>query len=1475
MKIIKKLLKLGLILLTILTPILVYSSHIAGADITYKCIGQDSFEITVNVFRDCSGIPYINTSLPITISNTCNSQTSTVNIQRVNSVPIEVSQLCPSALLQSTCNNGVFPGMQQYIFKGIVVLTPRCNTWTIGHIIPCCRNTTINQPGSSNLATYIRATINTQTDSCNNSPVFSAQPIPYVCINQPVNYNFGVTEPDGDSLVYSFVCGFTNVALTTLTMSPPLYTCTSPIPGITISPNTGQVTFTPTTLGNFILVVLVTEYDKNGQVKGTVMRDIQIVVQGCTNIPPNPIAPISNFTGSGSLVNPTTIEVCIGEQFTFNVVINDPNQNDSLSLTSNVTTVLPGATFTWVNNGNSATATITWQATTGTATNNPFYIRASDNACPVSGIVYYTYNIVVVSQTFAGPDLTICFGDSIQLGAVGGNQFTWASITGPPLTPGVNFSDSTIQYPIAFPISTTSYQVKSNLITTCKNRDTITVFVVPTFTINISNDTLICSKDNIPIYANPSIGGNFTYLWNNTSSLNNATIPNPIASPIKSTTYTVTVTSTGPQGGCNKKNSVTISLSNPFPKNIKVTASDTLICFSDTVKLGVDFGKINPVVCGIADFPCIGYNNAYTFGPGQSVNTPTSINQTAFPTLFAGRFHSTRQQFLYRAVDLQSMGMPAGQIKAINVPVINTSGQQLLNGFTVRMGCTNANELSNTGFAQNLFTVRSPAMFGVTYNMLNTIFFDNPYEWDGVSNLIIEICFDNGSSIVGNPGNNAQIQHRIMPYNATNFVFSTIAGPGVCNSVSHSTGSPNNRLPVITFIMCSGIDSNNFNYSWSPVNSFISGLNTLNPSVFVTVGTNSPTLYNYNFYIQDTFGVCFDTIKFKLKVVDKYQVKPDSIGPLCNDASLTYLKVPTPWNITVPGGKFYGPGIIDDTLGLFNPGPVSGGGSGTGKHWIIYEVIGNLCENRDSVEIEVLDLPDATVLTTGPFCKKDPSIIFQSVNPGNWISLNGGFFYNGNVFNANSVLGDTAEIQFTAIIGNCTNDTIIKIPLYRNFDGTITNPGKFCPTDSTVKLFSKDSGGLWSGKGIIDPKGFFDPRVAGPGTHTIQIDSSGVCGGVFIRNIVVDTLPNSKIIIPPYFCQDNTDIYQVMSFLESVGYLSNYKFTWDGGSWMPLKTEAKFYPNQVVNFNGLGPHKLSLSVVDGNGCYSKDSIMVNFIKTPDAPKVFNDSFCYSEPMILVTGGNNDHTIFWSSDKFFFDTLHTGNVYNAGFAKSVDPSVIQKKSYWIFQSSPEGCLSNPSELIVTILPVPSAIFEVNTITGSEPLDISFINRSIGATTFDWNFGNGETSAEKDPTYTYIYDIEYDSSGIGQSGYYVILTVKNQFGCVDTSLLRIGVDAVSELIIPNIFTPNGDGINDFFPCNIAKEKCLLGLKEFEGIIYNRWGRKVATLTINNPSWNGEDDKGSITDGVYFYVIKAVGFNNTVYEESGNVTLIKGDN
>ena len=188
-----------LITLGILTGGTVQASHISGGEIYWDCIGPNEYTITLILYRDCAGIPVGNTET-VTINSPCGSQTVTVT----SPGGTEISQLCDQELPNSTCNGGNLPGIEEYVFTGTVTLTP-CDSWTMSWT-QCCRNAAVaNLTNPDVQDTYIEATLNNLIAPCDDSPEFTNEPIPYVCLGYPITFSYGVFDPDAESLSYELI----------------------------------------------------------------------------------------------------------------------------------------------------------------------------------------------------------------------------------------------------------------------------------------------------------------------------------------------------------------------------------------------------------------------------------------------------------------------------------------------------------------------------------------------------------------------------------------------------------------------------------------------------------------------------------------------------------------------------------------------------------------------------------------------------------------------------------------------------------------------------------------------------------------------------------------------------------------------------------------------------------------------------------------------------------------------------------------------------------------------------------------------------------------------------------------------------------------------------------------------------------------------------------------------------------------------
>jgi len=167
----------------------------------------------------------------------------------------------------------------------------------------------------------------------------------------------------------------------------------------------------------------------------------------------------------------------------------------------------------------------------------------------------------------------------------------------------------------------------------------------------------------------------------------------------------------------------------------------------------------------------------------------------------------------------------------------------------------------------------------------------------------------------------------------------------------------------------------------------------------------------------------------------------------------------------------------------------------------------------------------------------------------------------------------------------------------------------------------------------------------------------------------------------------------------------------------------------------------------------------------------------------------------------------------------------------------------------------------TINFSAPIDVQFLSNANEPTAQFYNWGIYKDGTliinrtDKDHRYTFT---EFGN-------YKVKLTVSNATCSYSDSVTVIVSE--SEIYVPNVFTPNGDGINDEF--RVAYKSLI----SFQCWVYNRWGRKVYYWTDPTKGWDGNINGKKATPGPYFYVIKATGSDKRDYKLKGDINLLRG--
>jgi hypothetical protein len=882
--------------ISIFSYISIFSSHVPGGNITYQCVGPNTFIVTLTLFEECGTAFETNSPEPITITNDCGynsvsiggaSQLIGSNVLLQNSIfQQEISQLCISSTASSQCNGGTLPGFYMHVWEDTIVLPGPCDSWTFSYS-SCCRNQSNNLSGNGSNY-YWESILNSNTASCNSSPVINTPyPLPLFCFNQPASYSLSAYDSDCNTLVYSLVDALTDSGTSASYAVP--YSGSSPISGITIDANTGLINFTPTITGRFVIVVKIEEFDSQGNLLGSVLHDFQFEVvstTGCTNNYPTPNG-ISNLSSAINQISPYEIEFCQGSNVCFDLEFIDLNASDSIFLSSAINTAFPGATFTQNTFVSPATATICFDSLFNCSPSTIINIDARDNSCTFYGINTMTINVNTLQATYTSNNVTICQGFGTQLNVFGGSNFNWSVISGDSINIGTNFSCNNCQDPIATPSLTTVYEVTSNLSGGCSNIDTIQVTVVPDFTYSLTQSSATtCLNNEIQLNVSTNPNGAYTYLWSPGIFLNSINVADPLVLPTVPGNYDYEVQITS-LDGCLKTDTISINVAAAYAPSVTLTASDSSVFCGDTVFMNVDLGGGFPAVCGLsAATTCSAASSQQTIGTSIDTNSYTS-----WPAPFGNWYKNAKHQFLFTAAELQASGFIGGKITEIAWETIAQNGATAtFQSYTIKMGCTSATAINT--WQAGLSTVFSPQNINVVLGW-NNLVLTSAYEWDGISNLIVEICYDNLSLPYTNNWG--------TPYTTTSFnsvvEFHSDNTPACPYTTSQTVYS--NR-PVTRFTSCPTTpDPNNFSYQWTP-STFLSSANTIDPYALPLTTTT------YELVVMGLNGGCSDTnfVTIDVEVLCDTCFPPSTtvIEPFCyGDSTGSILINPfgqhNPWTI--------------------------------------------------------------------------------------------------------------------------------------------------------------------------------------------------------------------------------------------------------------------------------------------------------------------------------------------------------------------------------------------------------------------------------------------------------------------------------------------------------------------------------------------------------------------------------------------------
>lgn len=375
----------------------VSASNVAGGDITWKCIGKDSFLITTTIYRVCDGLSIPPASIALNGSS-CTSRT--VALKAVNEY--NVVDACRSVVTKCKNPKSTFAyGMKAHEFQAVVNVSDfrsgGCCDISVSYN-KCCRYSSLtNMNAKTNNNLYLESTLNICQKTCNDAE-FKSPPRTMAPLGRDISIDFGLIPwLSSDSTIYSFEDPA--ISSTIGASWAPLYGATKPVTflgfpreslpfprGFHIEKSTGIVSFRPMREEVTLIKVRAKIY-RSGILIGSVAREQLLTVYKSSNSVPT----ISGLNESGYF----SAEVCPNQKSTFFIYSRDQNGLDSTFLSYK--TNLTGATITHVASGKKDALKIEWTPAISDTSRTDLAISlvVKDNSCPINQSSLRTFSFKV------------------------------------------------------------------------------------------------------------------------------------------------------------------------------------------------------------------------------------------------------------------------------------------------------------------------------------------------------------------------------------------------------------------------------------------------------------------------------------------------------------------------------------------------------------------------------------------------------------------------------------------------------------------------------------------------------------------------------------------------------------------------------------------------------------------------------------------------------------------------------------------------------------------------------------------------------------------------------------------------------------------------------------------------------------------------------------------------------------------------
>lgn len=1359
------------------------ATHAMGADLTYRCLGNNQYEVTYSFYRDCSGITPSN-PMTLDIFNPCTGTAiPSVNMPLVAGYPIEITPNCTTAT--TTCNGGSYTGVQEWVYRTVITLPAGCNEWRISHT-ESARNGAITT-GPANLNLYVYSSINNANGLCNNSPTFTNRPVVITCLGQTFTFNHGAIDPDGDSLVYTlmtplqgwgnnvpYLTGFSGSNF--IQSSPPIF----------FNGTTGDIRITPSSIEVTVFAVLVSEY-RNGVLIGQVQRDIQLSVENCTNMLPQ----LLGINGTPSY-NTTA---CAGQPLCFNISSVDTNANDITTITWN--NAIPGGTLTTTGTRRDS-ARFCWTPTLADISPTPHCFTATvrDNACPYRGLQVYTYCIRVNGViAVAGPDQTIACNAVTNLigSALLGNgtyNYSW--------NPGAVNNDTLMNATIGTYVLTVTSAG-------CTSRDTVRVQPGVGGSLAAFASAANCQNRNVQFTDQSSSTGTTITSWSwSFGDGGTSTQQNPSHTYAANGTYNVQLI-VNTAAGCTDTIVQQVVVTQNIPTAAFATAN---VCQGATVNF-TDQSVGTGITSWLWNFGDAGSgsNTSTSQSPTHLYSGPGTYNVNLLVTNSSGCQSQISQSVTVYAnptVTLNSTQICAGAQATLSVPSTfagyNWSNGGTGNSITVSPPSTTGYSITVTD-ANNCTATASAT---VTVNPI-------PVATAGNNQNICQgqsatLNGGGGGTYVWNPGNLTGQSVTVSPSSSTTYVV-TVTSAASCSATASVTVNVNVAPQVNVSddaAICAGssitlqVVNGTGNLNWTPGN-----LNTASITVSPAVTTT--------YYLTVTDGIgCAGSDSVRVVVNPLPDASFSQSGPVCLTAGMNFTDqsqiatgVVNQWN------WFFGD---NQSSTAQNPSHIYNAAG----NYIVKLIVRSAAGCTDSVDgtviVNSLPVADAGVA--------------QSICPGENVTLNGS---GGTIYSWSPGGQSTGSIQVSP---SSTTNYILTVTdangCQDTDDVTVTvNPAVVADAGTNVEVCIGESvtlqanGGndyLWTPGNVNTSQYNFTPAASG--TYTVLVTNSFGCTGTDQVDVIVNPLPVAAFTGNNTICLGNPITLNDQSVVNT-GSIVSWNWTFGNGG-------TSSQQNPSVNYTSAGTYNIQLSVTTDAGC--QDDIQLTQIINANPVAAFTSTnVCENEPVSLssistISDGSALAHSWTLSDGFA--SANTSFTHQFASAGSYTGTLIV--------TSVNGCTDQVTQPI-NVFPLPQAMLTTEPVCVNSSAIINDLSMvSSGSIQYwRWDFGDGNGSNAPNPVHIYT----------AEGNYRINLYIETEHGCRDSNyaFIRVMPRPIVDFVGQNVcfgFEVNFTNLSSAATGDITQYNWAFGdggnSNDTEPVhIYNAPGWFAVTLTATSDS------------------------------------------